>query len=54
MEMKKGSRATGIGKGSAPKKRCNRTDKNDQNFFFWKWQFSDPDPPNYLVYSVFA
>ena len=32
MEMKKGSRAAGIGKGSAPKKRSNRADETDQDW----------------------
>ena len=32
MEVKKGSRAAGIGKGSAPKKRSNRADETDQDW----------------------
>ena len=31
MEMKKGSRAAGIGKGSAPNQKSNRSDERDQD-----------------------
>lgn len=39
MEMKKGSRAAGIGKGSAPKKRSNRADETDQDWSTSKIKF---------------
>ena len=44
LEMKKASRAAGIGKASGPKPRQKTSDITDFQKKIWKTQFSDPDP----------